>query len=217
LSVEASLAVGVGMFKLEGSGKYLSNTKRSKHEVCFTATYSIENRTRRIPMEVISTIEHARQALDSGATHVVTSVEEGGSASMKFKFLASSAEEAKEISGRLKVVAQIAAVTIEGMAQVVLGNFEAVRLLLSVFDFSSSFLLFLLFLLFFFFFFFFGFRFSFYVFSLSSSSSSSKLAHIQYFAVRSGYFISNRVRDDCGLQNGQANPNDSASSNDRDQ
>ena len=147
LSVEASLAVGVGMFKLEGSGKYLSNTKRSKHEVCFTATYSIENRTRRIPMEVISTIEHARQALDSGATHVVTSVEEGGSASMKFKFLASSAEEAKEISGRLKVVAQIAAVTIEGMAQVVLGNFEAVRQLLSVFDFSSSLLLLFLFLL----------------------------------------------------------------------
>ena len=74
LDVEASLSATIGLFKLEGSAKYLNDKKTSKHEAVVTVTAFVRTRTRRIPQEVLASIGYKSNLDLSAATHFVAEV-----------------------------------------------------------------------------------------------------------------------------------------------
>ncbi|WKT40267.1 hypothetical protein QSH57_005073 [Fusarium oxysporum f. sp. vasinfectum] len=103
LDVEGSLTLDLKMVQATGSAKYLSDTKSTTHEARLDASCTVTRWTRRIPQETLSSMKYQRNLDDPRFTHFVAEVVEGGSATISMVRSASSAEEAKEISGELKV------------------------------------------------------------------------------------------------------------------
>ena len=116
LDVEGSLALDLKMFSAEGSAKYLNEKKSSNHEARLNVSCTIERRTRRIPMEVLSNMMYESILDDPQYTHFVAEVVEGASATLTFARSCSSEEEAKEITGELKI--KIVPIHVNGSAKV---------------------------------------------------------------------------------------------------
>lgn len=116
LNIEGSLALDLKAFSAEGSAKYLSEKKTSKHEARLNVSCNIERRTRRIPMEVLSRMSYEKHLDNPLYTHFVAEVVEGASATLTFARSCSSEEEAKEISGKLKI--KVVSIPVSGSAQV---------------------------------------------------------------------------------------------------
>ena len=74
LDVEASLSASIGLFKLEGSAKYLNDKKSSQHEAVVTVKASVRTRSRRIPQEVLASLGYETNLDLSAATHFVAEV-----------------------------------------------------------------------------------------------------------------------------------------------
>ena len=102
LDVEGALGLDLSMFKAAGSARYLDNNKTSTFEAHVDVSCTIFRRTRRIPQEVLASMQHERKLDDPQFTHFVGEVVEGGSAILSFVQSCSSAENAKKILGRLK-------------------------------------------------------------------------------------------------------------------
>ena len=116
LSIEASLALDLKMFSAEGSAKYLNEKKSSQHEARLNVSCVIERRTRRIPMEVLSSMTYEKILDNPQYTHFVAEVVEGASAILTFARSCSSEEEAKKITGELKV--KVVSIPVSGSAKV---------------------------------------------------------------------------------------------------
>ncbi|KAK1775417.1 hypothetical protein QBC45DRAFT_335358 [Copromyces sp. CBS 386.78] len=116
LNIEGSLALDLKAFSAEGSAKYLNEKKSSKHEARLNVTCTIERRTRRIPMEVLSKMTYEKQLDNPLYTHFVSEVVEGASATLTFARSCSSEEEAKEITGELKI--KVVSIPVSGSAKV---------------------------------------------------------------------------------------------------
>ncbi|KAK3491084.1 uncharacterized protein B0T23DRAFT_176302 [Neurospora hispaniola] len=116
LSIEGSLALDLKAFSAEGSAKYLSEKKSSKHGARLNVSCTIERRTRRIPMEVLSKMTYEKQLDSPFYTHFVSEVVEGASATLTFARSCSSEEEAKEITGKLKI--KVVSIPVSGSAKV---------------------------------------------------------------------------------------------------
>ncbi len=102
LDVEGALGLDLGMFKAAGSAKYLNDNKTSAFEARVDVSCTIVRRTRRIPQEILASMQHERKLDDPQFTHFVGEVVEGGSATLSFVQSCSSAENAKKVLGRLK-------------------------------------------------------------------------------------------------------------------
>ena len=116
LNIEGSLALDLKMFSAEGSAKYLNEKKTSKHEARLNVSCIIERRTRRIPMEVLSNMTYEKILDNPQYTHFVAEVVEGASATLTFVRSCSSEEEAKEITGELKI--KVVSIPVSGSAKV---------------------------------------------------------------------------------------------------
>ncbi|QPC72255.1 hypothetical protein HYE68_003007 [Fusarium pseudograminearum] len=116
LDVEGSLTLDLKMVQATGSAKYLSDTKSSTHEARLHASCTVTRWTRRIPQETLSSMKYQRNLDDPRFTHFVAEVVEGGSATISFVRSASSDEEAKQISGELKIT--LVGIPVSGSAKV---------------------------------------------------------------------------------------------------
>lgn len=116
LNIEGSLALDLKAFSAEGSAKYLNEKKSSKHEARLNVSCNIERRTRRIPMEVLSSMTYEKHLDNPLYTHFVAEVVEGASATLTFVRSCSSEEEAKEITGELKI--KVVSIPVSGKAKV---------------------------------------------------------------------------------------------------
>jgi hypothetical protein len=116
LNIEGSLALDLKAFSAEGSAKYLNEKKSSKHEARLNVSCIIERRTRRIPMEVLSRMTYEKNLNNPLYTHFVAEVVEGASATLTFARSCSSEEEAKEITGELKI--KVVSIPVSGSAKV---------------------------------------------------------------------------------------------------
>ncbi|KAI4238684.1 MAG: hypothetical protein LQ349_000927 [Xanthoria aureola] len=115
LNVEVSLALDLKVFSAEGSAKYLNEKKSSKHEARLNVSCLIECRTRRIPMEVLSKMTYEKNLETGPYTHFVAEVVEGASATLIFASSCSSEDEAKQITGELKI--KIVSIPVSGSAR----------------------------------------------------------------------------------------------------
>jgi hypothetical protein len=84
LDVEGSLSLDLGIIKAIGSAKYLSNKKLSTFEARADVSCTVVRRTRRIPQEILASMQHERMLEDPHFTHFVAEVVEGGSATLSF-------------------------------------------------------------------------------------------------------------------------------------
>ncbi|KAK6523032.1 hypothetical protein TWF281_002454 [Arthrobotrys megalospora] len=116
LDVEGSLSLDLKLFSATGSAKYLNDSKSSMHEARVNVSCTIVRRTRRIPQEVLASLKYEKYLDDPRYTHYVAEVVEGGSATLSFVRSCSSAEEAKKLTGELKM--NIVRIPIEGGAKV---------------------------------------------------------------------------------------------------
>ena len=102
LDVEGALGLDIGLFQAVGSARYLNDNKTSTFEARVDVSCTIVRRTRRIPQEILASMQHERIIDDPRFTHFVGEVVEGGSATLSFVQCCSSAENAREILARLK-------------------------------------------------------------------------------------------------------------------
>ncbi|EFX00284.1 fibronectin, type 3 [Grosmannia clavigera kw1407] len=116
LDVEASLSLELEVVKVSGSAKYLNTKQTSTYETRIDASCAIARRTRRIPQETLSSMQHTRHLDDPRFTHFVGEVVEGGAATLSFVRNCASKEEATEVTGKLK--AEIVGIPIGGEAQI---------------------------------------------------------------------------------------------------
>jgi len=119
--------ISVGLFKPEGSAKYLNKKKESKHEIVVTATCTVRNRTPSIPQDFLAMIGHKKNLDLTHATHFVCEFVEGGSASMTFRNIVTTADEQKRIEEMLKASLSKLALKIEGKASVEVDDSELFR------------------------------------------------------------------------------------------
>ncbi|KAK6361036.1 hypothetical protein TWF730_007151 [Orbilia blumenaviensis] len=103
LNVEGSLSLDLKILSATGSAKYLNDTKSSAYEARVDVSCNMVRRTRRIPQETLASMTYEKYLDDSRYTHFVGEVVEGGSATLSFAQSCSSAEEAMELTGELKV------------------------------------------------------------------------------------------------------------------
>ncbi|KAJ1323456.1 Down syndrome cell adhesion molecule-like protein 1 [Microdochium nivale] len=116
LDVEGSLSLDLKILSATGSAKYLSDSKSSAHEARINASCTVVRRTRRIPQETLTDIRYENYLDDDRYTHYVGEVTEGGSATLSFVQSCSSAEEAKRVTGELKV--SIVKIPVSGSAKI---------------------------------------------------------------------------------------------------
>jgi hypothetical protein len=116
LDVEGSLSLDLGIIKAIGSAKYLSNKKSSTFEARADVSCTVVRRTRRIPQEILASMQHERMLEDPHFTHFVAEVVEGGSATLSFVQSCSSSEDAKKVLGELRV--KIVKLPVGGTAKV---------------------------------------------------------------------------------------------------
>nr|XP_028606277.1 uncharacterized protein LOC114607335 [Podarcis muralis] len=119
LNVSASLKASFlgGMVKVEGSAKYLQDTKQSKQQARVTLQYKATTKYSQLTMSHLGIQNVSYPAVfDHGtATHVVTAILYGAQAFFVFDRNVSSSESVQDIQGSLKVMIQ-KMVTIEGEA-----------------------------------------------------------------------------------------------------
>ncbi|CAI5789367.1 verrucotoxin subunit beta-like [Podarcis lilfordi] len=119
LNVSASLKASFlgGMVKVEGSAKYLQDTKQSKQQARVTLQYKVTTKYSQLTMSHLGIQNVSYPAVfDHGtATHVVTAILYGAQAFFVFDRNVSSSESVQDIQGSLKVMIQ-KMVTIEGEA-----------------------------------------------------------------------------------------------------
>ncbi|KAI5863678.1 hypothetical protein GGS23DRAFT_564932 [Durotheca rogersii] len=116
LDVEGSLSLDLGIIKATGSAKYLNDKQSSSFEARIDVSCTVVRRTRRIPQEILGSMQYERNLDDPRFTHFVAEVVEGGSATLSFVQSCSSSEEAKKVTGRLE--AKITKLPIRGKAKV---------------------------------------------------------------------------------------------------
>ncbi|PNP59433.1 hypothetical protein THARTR1_00923 [Trichoderma harzianum] len=102
LDVERSLSLDLGIIEAAGSARYLSDKESSMSEARLDVTWSIASRRRRIPLEMLSSMQQQRELDDARFTHFVAEVTEGGSATLSFVQSCSSSENADEVLDELK-------------------------------------------------------------------------------------------------------------------
>eukprot|EP01122_Echinamoeba_exundans_P010096 TRINITY_DN3688_c3_g1_i1.p1 TRINITY_DN3688_c3_g1~~TRINITY_DN3688_c3_g1_i1.p1 ORF type:complete len:258 (-),score=48.21 TRINITY_DN3688_c3_g1_i1:572-1345(-) len=103
LSPEGSLSLDLGLLEAKGSAKYLSDKQTSEFEARVDVSCTVARRTRRIPQETLSSMPYESRLDDERFTHFVAEVVEGGTATLSFVQNCNSAEELKEVSGKLEV------------------------------------------------------------------------------------------------------------------
>ncbi|KAK6339773.1 hypothetical protein TWF718_009167 [Orbilia javanica] len=97
---EGSLTLNSGV---GGSLKYANGKKSSTYEARVDVSCTIVRRTRRIPQEALASMKYEKHLNYPHYTHFVAEVSEGGHATLSFIRPCSSAEEVKEVTGRLKM------------------------------------------------------------------------------------------------------------------
>jgi GTP-binding protein EngB required for normal cell division len=103
LNVESSLSRELGIIKATGSARYLNDKKSSTFEARVDVSCTIVRRTRRIPQEILASVQHERNLEDPHFTHFVAEVVEGGNATLSFIQPCSSSEDAKRVLAKLKL------------------------------------------------------------------------------------------------------------------
>jgi len=131
LNIEGSLSLDLKMFSATGSAKYLNDKKSSAHEARIDVSCTVVKRTRRIPQEILASMKYEKYLDDPRYTHFVAEVVEGGNATLSFAQSCSSKEEAKKITGELKI--SIVKIPVSGSAKVEFDEmeekkFESVRI-----------------------------------------------------------------------------------------
>ncbi|KAI2471704.1 hypothetical protein F4781DRAFT_386374 [Annulohypoxylon bovei var. microspora] len=116
LDAESSLNLDLGMINATGSAKYLNNKKSSRFEARVDCSCTVVRRTRRIPQEILASMQYQRNIDDPRFTHFVAEVVEGGSATLSFVQPCSSSKEATKISRELQ--AKIVEVLVSGQTKV---------------------------------------------------------------------------------------------------
>ncbi|XP_067301317.1 stonustoxin subunit alpha-like [Pseudorasbora parva] len=117
LDVSASLKTSFlgGLVKVEGSGKFLRDTKSSNQQSRVTINYIETTRFDQLTMSHLGKITYPQVFEQKTATHVVTAVLYGAQAVMVFDRTFSEEEEKKRIEGELNVmVKKIPSFSIEG-------------------------------------------------------------------------------------------------------
>ncbi|XP_038672993.1 neoverrucotoxin subunit alpha-like [Scyliorhinus canicula] len=121
LDIDGSLIASIitGLIKLNGSAKYLNDTKRSKRQARVTLQYQTTTRFEQLTMSHLGrqNVTHL-DVFDQGtATHVVTAVLYGAQAFFVFDEEVSSTENLQDIQGNLEVMVKtIPKFAIEGQA-----------------------------------------------------------------------------------------------------
>ena len=116
LDIYGSLLLDLGIISAKGSGRYLSDKQKSEFEARLDVTCTVERRTRRIPQETLSSMQHDRYLDDPRFTHFVSEVTEGGSATLSFVQSCASAEEVTNVTGELEI--RLKVITVGGKAEV---------------------------------------------------------------------------------------------------
>uniref|UniRef100_UPI0037E74CAA uncharacterized protein n=1 Tax=Semicossyphus pulcher TaxID=241346 RepID=UPI0037E74CAA len=108
LDVEASLKTSFlcGLIKVEGSAKYLNDSKTSKHQARVTLKYKTTTMFQQLSMDHLGTgnVKHPYVFEKGIATHVVTGILYGAQAFFVFDREVSQTEDHQDIEGNLKVV-----------------------------------------------------------------------------------------------------------------
>ncbi len=102
LNVEGGLGLDLGMIKATGSAKYLNDNTMNLFEARLDVSCTIIRRTRRIPQEILASMQHERKLEDLQFTHFVGEVVEGANATLSFVQSCSSSDHARTILGALK-------------------------------------------------------------------------------------------------------------------
>ncbi|XP_033022258.1 uncharacterized protein LOC117056184 [Lacerta agilis] len=127
LNVSASLKASFlgGLVKVEGSAKYLQDTKQSKQQARVTLQYKATTKYSQLTMSHLGIQNVSYPAVfDHGtATHVVTAILYGAQAFFVFDRNVSSSESVQDIQGSLKVMIK-KMVTIEGEAAIHMNDQE---------------------------------------------------------------------------------------------
>uniref|UniRef100_A0A8C6TJ05 SNTX thioredoxin-like domain-containing protein n=1 Tax=Neogobius melanostomus TaxID=47308 RepID=A0A8C6TJ05_9GOBI len=119
MGVEASLKASFfsGLVKVDGSAKYLNDTKTSKHQARVTLQYKTTTKFKELTMNHLGrgNIKHP-YIFDQGlATHVVTAILYGAQAFFVFDREVSETEKLQDIQGNLQVmIKKIPSISIEG-------------------------------------------------------------------------------------------------------
>ncbi|XP_034418547.1 verrucotoxin subunit beta-like [Cyclopterus lumpus] len=119
LNVEASLKASFlgGLVEVEGSAKYLNDSKTSRHQARVTLSYKTTTKFQQLSMNHLGSvnIKHPYVFEKGIATHVVTAVLYGAQAFFVFDREVSETETHQDIQGNLKVMIQmIPSIAIEG-------------------------------------------------------------------------------------------------------
>uniref|UniRef100_UPI0037E7B441 uncharacterized protein n=1 Tax=Semicossyphus pulcher TaxID=241346 RepID=UPI0037E7B441 len=119
LNVQASLKASLlgGLVQVEGSAKYLKDSKTSKHQARVTLKYKTTTMFQELSMNQLGTgnVKH-QQVFEKGiATHVVTGILYGAQAFFVFDCEVSQTEDHQDIEGNLKVIIEkIPCLAVEG-------------------------------------------------------------------------------------------------------
>ncbi|XP_069026099.1 neoverrucotoxin subunit alpha-like [Embiotoca jacksoni] len=132
LNVNASLKASLfsGAVDVEGSAKYLNDTKISENQTSVTLNYKATTKVRELSMNHLGrhNVRHP-DVFDKGlATHVVTAIVYGAQAFFVFKSEVSEKEDHKDIQGKLKVsIEKIPKCKIEGEGEAKIDETETVN------------------------------------------------------------------------------------------
>ncbi|KAK9538321.1 hypothetical protein VZT92_003503 [Zoarces viviparus] len=119
LNVEASLKASFlgGLVEVEGSAKYLNDSKTSSNQARVTLTYKATTKVKELSMNQlgIGNVKHPYVFGKGLATHVVTAILYGAQAFFVFDREVSEKEDHQDIQGNLKVmIKKIPCISIEG-------------------------------------------------------------------------------------------------------
>uniref|UniRef100_A0A3B1J8B7 Fibronectin type-III domain-containing protein n=1 Tax=Astyanax mexicanus TaxID=7994 RepID=A0A3B1J8B7_ASTMX len=127
LDVSASLKASFlsGLIEVEGSAKYLRDTKSSMSQSRCTMMYSVTTKFQQLTMTQLGNITYPAVFEQKTATHVVTAALYGAQAFMVFDHMASGTEEQQKVEGNIHaVVKKIPSLDIEGDAHLALNEDE---------------------------------------------------------------------------------------------
>ncbi|KAF3686142.1 Neoverrucotoxin subunit alpha [Channa argus] len=123
LNVDASLKASFlsGMVEVEGSGKYMKNSKTSKNQARVTLKYEATTKFQELSMDHLGAdnLKHLDILQKGVATHVVTAVLYGAQAFFVFDREVSNDEDIKTISGQLEIaVKNLPSISIQGKGSI---------------------------------------------------------------------------------------------------
>ncbi|CAG2172750.1 unnamed protein product [Oppiella nova] len=126
LEIKAGLKVSIlaGLFQLEGSGRYLADTKKSARAVRSSLLYNIQTKAERLNLFSDKLAEcFALDALQAtAATHVVVGVDWGANSMITMEYSNSENKDVKEIEGAIQGELKMFAANISGKASGDYGN-----------------------------------------------------------------------------------------------